>query len=274
MPARPTRRSVLKWFGAGALTTLGGVAFGDVTSNAIEYVHREIKLPNWNVDGFRVGLIGDTHVTNPHSMERAKSAAQWVVDQNPDVIVFVGDYVSRTDGNVLSHVRESLEPIRNAKCPVIGVMGNHDYYAKRPIRVFETVRDSGVRVLRNEWIDLDGVAIAGVDDAMAQRHIGGMEMLETESFPKSTLALLHEPDFADEMPGSVSLMLSGHSHGGQICLPGGIPIETRIGARNYSAGFYSEAKVPLYVTRGVGTSGPDLRLFCRPEVSILTLREA
>ena len=89
---------------------------------------------------------------------------------------------------------------------------------------------------------------------------------------KSLLALFHEPDFVSEVPKHVSLQVSGHSHGGQICLPGGYAVHTPFGAKKYKSGYYPDARVPLYVTRGVGTTGPDYRLFCRPEVTILTLR--
>ncbi len=265
---------MLRWAGAGACLSLVGVAVGDVTSNSMEFSKQELALPKWDADGFRVGFIADTHVTSPATMRRAQSAAKWVVEQKPDLIILGGDYISRSTKLTLGLVKGSLEPIREAKCPVFAVMGNHDYYAPSPERVIRTVEDSGAKVLRNEFVEVGGVTIAGIDDAIFGKHEAGMEMLLEEGHSKSLLAILHEPDFADDMPGHVSLQLSGHSHGGQICLPGGIPSETRIGARKYSAGSYSESKVPLYVTRGVGTSGPDLRLFCRPEATILTLRGA
>ncbi len=90
----------------------------------------------------------------------------------------------------------------------------------------------------------------------------------------SLLVLFHEPDYVKITPTNVSLQLSGHSHGGQICLPGGRPLHTPYGANTYYAGYYANAPVPLFVTRGVGTIGPKLRLFCPPEVTILTLRTA
>lgn len=253
---------------------LAGVAMGDVTSNATEYLRRELVLPKWDADGFRVGFIADTHVTSPATMRRARAATQWVVDEKPDLIVLGGDFVSLSTRFTLGYVKDSLVPLHDAKCPVLAVMGNHDYYAPSPAKVIKTVEESGALLLRNEFFEVNGVTVACVDDAIVHRHKAGMEMLLDGNHSKSLLAILHEPDFADEMPSTVSLQLSGHSHGGQICLPGGIPIETRIGARKYSAGYYSDSTVPLYVTRGVGTSGPDLRMFCRPEATILTLRGA
>jgi hypothetical protein len=94
------------------------------------------------------------------------------------------------------------------------------------------------------------------------------------SYSPSLIALMHEPDFVSILPKKVCLQLSGHSHGGQMCLPMGVPIHLPRGGRLYVQGFYPHAPVPLYVTRGIGTTGLDFRTFCPPEVSILTLRGA
>jgi predicted MPP superfamily phosphohydrolase len=86
--------------------------------------------------------------------------------------------------------------------------------------------------------------------------------------------MLHEPDYVDDVtPAECSLQVSGHSHGGQMCLPFGRPLSLPRGARKYFGGFYPDAKVPLYVSRGVGTIGVDLRFFCPPEVTVLTLKQ-
>lgn len=100
------------------------------------------------------------------------------------------------------------------------------------------------------------------------------EFFPSEKVSKNCLAVLHEPDYVEEMPGHVSLQISGHTHGGQVCLPFGYAMHTPKGGRRYIAGYFPHANVPLYVTRGVGTVGIDYRLFCRPEVTILTLRSA
>ncbi len=272
MAAKHSRRDFLRWTSQGAFAALASVALGDVTSYATEYAETSLKLPKWDADGFRVGLLADLHVITPEATVRATKAVQWVVEQKPDAIVFAGDFVSKSNGYVLDYIRQSLKPVREAKCPVLGVMGNHDYWAHSPESVFRTVQASGVRLLRNECVDVHGVGIVGLDDALMGRH--RPDMLMDERLPKSLISVLHEPDYVDEMPGRASLQLSGHSHGGQICLPGGIALHTPRGARKYKAGFFEETTVPLYVSRGVGTMGPDLRLFCRPEATILTLRSA
>jgi predicted MPP superfamily phosphohydrolase len=126
--------------------------------------------------------------------------------------------------------------------------------------------------LRNGSFEVDGVTVAGIDDAIAGRN--NPEFLQPGRHSKSLLTLLHEPDVVEDTPDHVSLQISGHSHGGQICLPTGVALHTPKGAKKYISGFYPDAKVPLYVTRGVGTQGLDWRLFCLPEVSLLTINAA
>ena len=130
---------------------------------------------------------------------------------------------------------------------------------------------SPIKMLRNSPFEVSDVTIAGIDDAIENKHRPGFV---TDLANPSLIVLLHEPDFVDSVPTNASLQISGHSHGGQICWPGGTPLHLPTGAKHYVCGFYPDAPVPLYVTRGVGTVGPQMRTFCPPEVSILTLRSA
>jgi hypothetical protein len=97
------------------------------------------------------------------------------------------------------------------------------------------------------------------------------ETQEPSSPERPRLAIWHEPDAVRFLPAVFDLMLSGHSHGGQFVFPGGfIPMTTKNG-RKYIGGFYSNATTPLFVTKGVGTTGPPSRFLCPPEVVLLTL---
>lgn len=272
MSRKPTRRDLLRWFGSGAALALGGFAFGEADSNSIEVVRKELLLPKWDADGFKVAAIADIHVVTPHAVARAQQAFEMAVAERPDVIVVLGDFVDKSPTYALHYIEKALDPLHQAKCPVVAVMGNHDYWAAHPAKVIAAVRAGPLKLLRNEWVDVGGVGIMGLDDAIANLH--RPEKLLDEGLPRSMLCLLHEPDFVDQIPRQASLQLSGHSHGGQICLPMGIALHTPRGALRYISGYYPDARVPLYVTRGVGTIGPDLRMFCRPEVTVLTLRSA
>jgi len=134
--------------------------------------------------------------------------------------------------------------------------------------VLEAFRHAGIRILRNETLDVDGVSIAGIDDGLFRRD--RHDFLEPTQ-DRNVVALFHEPDFVDRVDQRASLMISGHTHGGQVCWPWGRAVHLPNGGRAFQRGFFEETKVPLYVSRGVGTIGPDFRFFAPPEVSILSL---
>jgi len=257
---------------AGAATSMVPLSFASYSTGWISVEHSELRLPKWDADGFRVALLADLHANSNDAADFAASAIRMAIEEKPDLIALPGDFVNTSDSKTIALGRRALEPLHEAKCPVIATLGNHDYNCHQVSRVISLVRDSSAVLLQNSAVEIHGITVAGIDDAIFHKH--RTEFLADGSFSKSLLTLFHEPDFVEIVPSNVSLMLSGHSHGGQICLPGGRPIHTPVGSRNYYAGFYPDAKVPLYVTRGIGTVGPRMRLFCRPEVSILTLRAA
>lgn len=272
MPETTTRRSVLRALGAGMVAGSLGAWSLDAYVDALTIERHELRLPRWDADGFRVAVLADLHMNNARQLARAQKACRMASAEKPDLIVVVGDFINFTRADMAQSFAEALSPLGEAGCPVLGVLGNHDYWSRFPERVIEAISASPVRLLRNELVDVDGVQVAGIDDAIVNRY--RLDFFPEQSSARSLIALLHEPDFADEMPRHVSLQLSGHSHGGQVCLPGGVPIKPPPFGEKYVAGFFESTPAPLYVTRGVGTTGPDFRLFCRPEVSVLTLRSA
>lgn len=266
-----SRRDLLRWFAAGALTAAVPLVAGDATATWISLERSELRLPRWDADGFRVALITDLHLNHERAVGLAKRAIDMALAEQPDVLLFGGDFVEHSGRYSMGNVAGALEGLREAKCPYYAVLGNHDYWSEAPAEVIAAIRGAGVPVLRNEAVEVEGVTIAGIDDAIVHRE--RPEFLVPGAHSRSLLALFHEPDFVEALPTHVSLQLSGHSHGGQVCFPGGRPFMLPTGAKRYIAGFYPEARVPLYVSRGVGTTGPSIRLFCRPEVTVLTLRE-
>lgn len=254
----------------GALACAGGGAYGFVSSKGIRVERHTLNLPRWNADGFRVTILADFHLVGQTALERALEAVEIGLQEPSDVIVLLGDYVESSLDASIERLVSLLDSLKGANAPVLAVLGNHDYWTERPRRVINTIADaSHVKLLRNEAETIKGVKIGGVDDAIGFK--AKPEFLK-DLGEENVLALFHEPDFVDTLPQNVALQLAGHSHGGQVCLPGGKPMVLPRGAREYYRGFYPDAHVPLYVSRGIGTSGPDLRAFCPPEVSVLTLR--
>jgi uncharacterized protein len=268
-----SRRALLRSFALGAAASVGTMAYADYSAYGLVLERRELRLPKWDADGFRVAVISDIHADYVSAMKRAKEAVRMAMAEKPDMLVMVGDFVSLTRPYTLDHIRWSFEELAGVDYPCLAVMGNHDYWAHEPEKIIDAVSQTPLKLLRNEIFEYEGITVAGLDDAIAKRHL--YSFFPPHICSKSLLALWHEPDFVDQSPAKhVSLQISGHSHGGQMCLPFGVSMHTPYGARKYTAGFYENAPVPLYVSRGVGTIGMDLRLFCRPEVSLLTLRSA
>lgn len=257
---------------AGVLTGAAIPTIARTSAYHLVAEERDLALENWNADGFRVAVITDFHMNSKTETSRAIAAAQMAMEARPNIILLGGDYVDLKHPTIIANIERLAKSLDDAPCPVAAIMGNHDYWSTVPQKVIGAFRDSKVRMLQNETFEVDGVTIACLDDAIqrAQRY----DFFPKGRVSKSLIALFHEPDFVKEMPEHVSLQISGHSHGGQVCLPFGKSLYTPFGARKYISGFYPDARVPLYVSRGVGTTGPDYRLFCAPEVSILTLRSA
>ncbi|AIE84891.1 metallophosphoesterase [Fimbriimonas ginsengisoli] len=267
----PSRRDFLKYAGAGAVCSVLPFGYSQVDTRWLSVEEEEIRLPLWDADGFRAVVLADVHANSAEQAEFAEIAAKAAVNEKPDVILIPGDHLNASDSRHLRNLKRFTDAFADAKCPVLATLGNHDYSSgvEKIVRAFH---DSPVRLLRNEIAEVGGVSVAGLDDALYGKH--RPEILSDDRLSKSLLTMLHEPDFVDELPRHVSLQVSGHSHGGQICLPFGVALHTPRGAQRYIDGFYPEAPIPVFVTRGVGTTGARYRLFCRPQVAVLTLRAA
>jgi predicted MPP superfamily phosphohydrolase len=257
---------------AGAIGTVALSGYAEQAAYDLRVERRTLRLPQWDADGFRVAMLADVHVNFAQAAERTRQAVELALNEKPDLFAVVGDFVNSGSPQVLRFLIEAFDRVHSARCPCLAVLGNHDYWVWDPTDVADAVRTAGFTLLRNEAVELDGVTVAGLDDALM--HRARYEFLREGAFSPSLLTLLHEPDFVDQVPKNASLQLSGHSHGGQMCLPLGIPVHLPKGGRKYPQGYYPDAPRPLYVTRGVGTTGLDFRTFCPPEVTVLTLTGA
>jgi len=260
-----------KFLLAGAAAGLSVAAMGDIGSRDVVIERRTLTLPKWDAKGFKIALLADLHLRDQVAADRARHAHELAVAEKPDLIINVGDFVSKFQPMHRAFIKHALEPLHDAKCPCVGILGNHDYGSQVPEIVHRAVSSvSPMNILVNETMEVHGVSIVGMDDCLISNP--DWNVPRERAFSRSFLSLVHEPDYVVHNPETVSLQLSGHSHGGQICLPGGHPIVTPYGSRKYVSGFYPDADVPLYVSRGIGTTGPKWRIFCPPELTILTLQ--
>jgi len=222
-------------------------------------------------DGTRVLLMTDIHA-GPflHPAALAHAFAR-LMDLGPDLILLGGDL---TTGSV-----EEFEPFmaafRGLRAPlgVHGVLGNHDYYSGRAGDLLPLLEACGITLLTNRGVTLtrkgEHLALAGIDDL----HWGRPDLpaaLGPGAPPH--LLLSHNPDiFFDAAWRGVDLVLAGHTHGGQIRLPG-LPPVVKMSRYALDQGRYRSAASHLVVSRGMGVTGVPLRWACAPEAVEVTLR--
>lgn len=220
------------------------------------------------LDGLRVGLITDVHSSETVPDSDIRAAVNLLRQEAPDLVVLGGDYV--TDANIrrAAPVAELLAPLADAPAGAFAVLGNHDddrvVPAALAARGFSVLRDQRSRItIRGEPVDVAGLRYW-------TRKLSDVAKVVTGSGP-TTLLLAHDPRRLTEAAAlDVQLVLAGHTHGGQVVLPG----IGAIAARRFPvlAGAASERNCTLYVSRGVGTVVAPVRINCPADVSVLTLR--
>ncbi len=264
----------LFWLTAGV--SAGALAYGAlVESNRLVKVEKKLVLPGWpkRLNGFRIALLGDFHLRDEYSFALAQRAVGAALDEVPDMVGLVGDFVGYWKPEVIPMLGEVLEPLLLMQGNVVAVPGNHEYVHGDPTLLAAVCGELNIKLLRNErWVH-QGVQWVGVDSANAGQA-DPVEAFEDVDEDDPVVVLWHEPDMVPWLPERAHLMLSGHSHGGQFLTPWGQPFIGSRNGRKYRRGFFPETETPLYVTSGVGTTGPPSRLFCPPEVVILTLLSA
>lgn len=266
----PTRLRTIK----SALGQMARAALAEPFMLAIE--RSEVKLERLppGLDGLRIVHLSDFHygpLTNTKHLERAVQTAN---DLHPDLIALTGDYISH-DRAYAAPCAELMGRLR-ARYGVYAVLGNHDHWTDAAL-ITDLFRAEGICLLINEGmrIDLDGGTfwLAGVDDKMV-----GLEdlplALAGSHDDELRLVLAHNPIILRRAArASVDLVLSGHTHGGQVTLRSE---KSRSGRprRRLLRGLGRWGKTQIYVTRGLGTVVLPIRYGCPPEVSLLELHTA
>ncbi len=270
-----SRRAVLRAFlatGVGAVTGTGSYGY--------LYGRHDLELTRANVPvvglpqalaGLRIGLITDVHRSRWVSADDVGHAVSTLMREQPDLIVLGGDYVTWGLREWVGPAAEALAPL-SAPHGVFGILGNHDDDHDMPAALakngVQMLKDAHTRVtIRSEPIDLVGVRFwtkRGRDIASISRGASGTVIL-----------LAHDPRrLAEAAALKIPLVLSGHTHGGQVVLP----IAGAVAARKFSppvplmAGLGRRAQTTIFVSRGVGTIYVPVRVNCPPEVAVLTLQ--
>jgi predicted MPP superfamily phosphohydrolase len=237
-----------------------------------------IEIPNLASDfvGYRIVQFSDIHMGHWITGERLSGVVQLVNDQEPDLVAITGDFVSYVIRQIREDMVSALRELK-PKDVSVAVLGNHDHWMGAE-HVRQILRESGVIELANEVYSLErngaSLHIAGVDDVMVfQDRLD--DVLEKLPEDGPAILLAHEPDFADvsSKTGRFSLQISGHSHGGQVVLPGIGPLIRGPLFLRYPIGRYQVGDMIQYTNRGVGTHVFRLRINCPPEITVFTLTD-
>jgi len=227
-----------------------------------------------DLDGLRIGHLSDLHLGAPLSRgnRAARRAVNWVAERRPDIACITGDLVSHPRGEPL--LRSLLSRL---DAPLV-VLGNHDVAITRdPFSKAAELRDlERTRLLRDEVAQLEArgipVIVVGVDPESYRR--GETQLPPMGAVAPLKLLLCHFPGIVGRIPrGAFDLILSGHLHAGQICLPlPGRRITLAHPRARFVAGLYETEAGIMHVSPGTGTTFVPFRFFARPEVTELVLR--
>ncbi|HLJ56711.1 MAG TPA: metallophosphoesterase [Chthonomonadaceae bacterium] len=283
LPERAGRPGLI-WPVVGITACLAAAAVDALLVEPNTPVIERIDVPIWELpsalDGYRIAVLSDPHYPIWATRSLIRRAIALANSVEPDIIAVPGDIVDRRwfmGSEVPSLAGVFDEAV--ARDGIVGVLGNHDYrFDHRQVRE-EIARSTPIRLIENTslCIERDGgrMAIGGVGDlwrgeVRPDRAFAGV--------PAATPRLLisHNPDLADQMPERirVDLQVSGHTHGGQVCLPNGFAphVPSRYGNR-FRAGLVAGRRHRVYISRGIASTH-GVRFCCRPEVTAITLRRS
>jgi predicted MPP superfamily phosphohydrolase len=279
---RLSRRRFLRQLGGGAAATVGGTyvyaRWLEPFRPVVERVTITLPFLPPTFDGFRIAHLSDLHIQPAFPAKRLEPVLALLEAEKPDLVALTGDYVYDQIGERDRWTAECVSALRGLKAPqgVFTTFGNHDF----PDKIGDPRRDvwekAGIQPLINETtlVEREGETIHLIGlRSMIMRPVNPFEVISPLPQETTRILLWHEPDDAGRAAAAgASLQLSGHTHGGQVVVPGYGPPRLPIGGQRYPAGLFNVAGMPLYVTRGVGVLPPLVRLNCPPEVTLLTLR--
>ena len=235
--------------------------------------------------GFRIAQISDIHLEHFTEDYFLRRAVAKINSLKPDLVLITGDFISNNPAGpdtwayaAMPHCGEILHGL---DCPLrFGSLGNHDVDVDAQA-VINMLSTHGITPLVNRYVPIERggqrIWLAGLDDAYAGSPDLNAAIPARPDAP--VLLMCHEPDFVDfimrqERSQHIDLVLSGHSHGGQVRLPFVGAIELPPMGQKYPMGHYRLGKTQLYVNRGLGTVGVPVRFDCPPEITHITLQPA
>ena len=287
-PPAITRRSFLR----GSLLAGAGLTVysGEISRHELQVVRRDAPIPGLPraFNGVTVAQLSDIHLDEFTEPWFLRHAVARINSLRPDLIFLTGDYVTHEIGS-LRFARGAAWQCANIllglKCrQIYAVLGNHDVQVGAE-QVTAALTANGIRVLRNSYLPLQSngsrIWLAGVDDPVCGRPNPELAIPPPiRNIPGEPVVLLcHAPDYVRSLAAqpagqAVSLVLCGHTHGGQVRMPLLGALVLPPGGKLYPEGEFRVGPIQLYVNRGLGTVGIPFRFDCPPEITLHTLRSA
>ncbi|WP_254062050.1 metallophosphoesterase [Acidobacterium sp. S8] len=274
-----------QFLGLSGLSILGmGLYSGEIARHEIDIVQRTIRLDGLPdaFKGFRIVQISDIHYQKFTEEFFLKLVLHDVNALKADLVLLTGDFIStpREKSDIpVTWAYECSEVLTRIECQQrYAILGNHDCEVNEPA-ITDALETHRIPVLNNKSVALerDGkrIWLAGLADWLNGKERPNYE----KSIPKGVrtdgnpvILMAHEPDSATEaVKHGVDLMLSGHTHGGQVRMPFVPPVYLPPMGKKYIQGHFQLGPMQLYVNRGIGTVGVPFRLNCPPEITVLTL---
>ena len=270
------RRKLLKRFALAALGVSGvGGVYSVLEAKWCQVTRRTITLPNLPKPfrGMTAAVLADVHHGPFVPLAYIRHVVEMTNALRPDIILLVGDYVHHSD----HYIAPGIDALGKLKAPLgrYAVRGNHDNRVYTPISI-DALAEAKLPDLNNTgiWLERQGakLRICGVGDFWTD-YQDLRAALGDATRDDAVILLSHNPDFVETIRDPrVGLVLSGHTHGGQVVVPGfGAPIVPSRYGQKYLEGLVQGPCTQVYVSRGVGTVSPPVRFLCRPEVVLITL---
>lgn len=270
------RRTFLKTAVATPVVgTVAGVGYGFAESGRLTVERVRVPVPRLPLafDGLRVAFLTDLHHGPYTELDFISQVVRTTLSLQPDLILLGGDYSLRER----KYIHPCFERLAGLSAPlgVFGVLGNHDY-AHGLADTRAGMRSARVTELTNDgvWLSRGGdrLRLGGVDD-LWRGDPDATPAVGDATADEACLVISHNPDFAETLTDPrVGLVLSGHTHGGQVIVPGARNpfIPSRYGEK-YNRGLVEAPTTTVYVSRGLGLTGLPVRYNCPPELTLLTL---
>jgi len=275
------RRKFVRSIGAlSALPILTGLYSWQVEPFWLEFVEVPLYLEDLpsSLEGRTLMQISDMHVGNRFPRKYLTKALDNAALFHPDIVVYTGDYVSYESDEQLLQLKEVMNSAVLGTMASYAILGNHDYgkaWSESAVAddISQILTNCEIKVLRNEVANVEGLDFVGLDDFWGL-NFDPLSSLQEVSAKPSSVILCHNPDVADEPLWNevAGIILSGHTHGGQVKPPFLDPPMLPVKNKQYSAGFFDLSEgLQMYINRALGHLW-QVRLNVRPEITIFTLK--